>query len=39
MEIETTLEEAIMNVMESGVEDLKLQDAALKASCIVDKST
>src|SRR4051812_19409353 len=33
-EIETMLEEAIMNVVGSGVEDLELQDAALKASCI-----
>jgi cytochrome P450 len=37
-ESQTMLEEAIVNVVGSGVEDLELQDAALKASCIIGES-
>lgn len=34
-EVHTMLEEAITNVVGNGVENLQLQDAALKASCII----
>ncbi|RAL62983.1 hypothetical protein DID88_004070 [Monilinia fructigena] len=34
--VQELLEEAIKNVKGAGTEDLPIQDAALKASCIVD---